>query len=31
MGGDLEGIIKKLEEGYFENLGINVIWISPVL
>ena len=31
FGGDLEGIIKKLEEGYFENLGVNVIWISPVL
>lgn len=31
LGGDLEGLINKLEEGYFENLGINVIWISPVL
>lgn len=30
MGGDLKGVIDKLNEGYFEDLGINVIWISPV-
>lgn len=30
MGGDLEGVLKKLNEGYFEKLGINVLWISPV-
>ena len=30
MGGDLEGVMEKLTEGYFEDLGINVIWISPV-
>lgn len=30
MGGDLQGVINKLEEGYFDSLGINVIWISPV-
>ncbi len=30
MGGDLEGIIKKIEEGYFDSLGINTLWISPV-
>jgi glycosidase len=30
MGGDLDGIIEKLKTGYFESLGINVIWISPV-
>ncbi len=29
MGGDFDGIITKLNEGYFENLGINVLWISP--
>ncbi len=29
-GGDLQGIIDKLNEGYFENLGINILWISPV-
>lgn len=29
-GGDLQGIIDKLTEGYFENLGINILWISPV-
>ena len=30
MGGDLEGVLEKLNDGYFESLGINVIWISPV-
>ncbi len=29
-GGDFAGVIKKLKEGYFKNLGINTIWISPV-
>lgn len=30
MGGDLEGILQKLRSGYFEQLGINAIWLSPV-
>lgn len=30
QGGDFEGIIKKLNEGYFDSLGINTLWISPV-
>lgn len=30
MGGDFEGIIQKTEEGYFDSLGINTFWISPV-
>lgn len=30
MGGDLQGIIAKLEEGYFDSLGINTLWLSPV-
>lgn len=30
-GGDLRGIIQKIEEGYFEKLGINAIWITPVV
>ena len=30
-GGDIRGIIQKLDEGYFENLGINVIWMTPVV
>ncbi len=29
-GGDLQGIIDKLNDGYFSDLGINIIWISPV-
>jgi len=29
-GGDLEGITQKIEEGYFSDLGINAIWLSPI-
>ncbi len=29
-GGDIRGIIQKLDEGYFTKLGINAIWITPV-
>jgi len=31
MGGDIKGITKKLEQGYFDRLGINAIWFTPVL
>ena len=27
-GGDFVGITKKINEGYFDNLGVNAIWIS---
>lgn len=27
-GGDIEGLTQKLEEGYFEALGVDVLWIS---
>ena len=30
-GGDLIGIRKKIEEGYFTDLGINAIWFTPVV
>ncbi|MFQ5584336.1 MAG: alpha-amylase family glycosyl hydrolase, partial [Calditrichia bacterium] len=29
-GGDLAGILQKLQEGYFDSLGVNVLWLSPV-
>ena len=31
QGGDIQGIIDKLEQGYFDSLGVNTIWISPVV
>ncbi len=31
QGGDLQGIINKLDEGYFDSLGINTFWISPII
>ncbi|ABF92149.1 glycosyl hydrolase, family 13 [Myxococcus xanthus DK 1622] len=30
LGGDFAGITQKLEEGYFDALGIRTLWISPV-
>lgn len=30
-GGDLKGIIQKIDEGYFTKLGINVIWFTPIV
>jgi cyclomaltodextrinase / maltogenic alpha-amylase / neopullulanase len=29
-GGDLTGITQEIESGYFSNLGINTLWISPI-
>ncbi len=31
FGGDIAGATKKIEDGFFEKLGINTIWISPVV
>ena len=30
QGGDFKGIINKIAEGYFDSLGVNTLWISPV-
>lgn len=30
-GGDLKGITQKIEENYFTNLGVNAIWMSPIV
>jgi alpha-amylase len=30
-GGDLKGITQKIEEGYFNKLGINAIWMTPIV
>ena len=30
-GGDLQGVVDKLNQGYFDSLGINMIWLSPVV
>ena len=31
MGGDIKGISQKIEEGYFDKLGITAIWFTPVV
>jgi alpha-amylase len=28
-GGDIKGVIEKLEEGYFNGLGITALWLTP--
>ncbi len=30
QGGDLLGIDQKIEAGYFRDLGVNTIWVSPI-
>lgn len=30
FGGDLAGVIQKINDGYFQSLGINTIWLSPI-
>ncbi len=30
-GGDLKGITQKIEDGYFSDLGINAIWMTPIV
>lgn len=29
-GGDIVGVTQKLKDGYFKNLGINTLWLSPI-
>lgn len=31
LGGDLQGITEKINDGYFTELGINAIWFTPVV
>ncbi len=30
-GGDIRGVIQKIDENYFDKLGIDVIWLTPVV
>lgn len=30
-GGDLRGVIQKIDENYFSDLGINAIWMTPLV
>lgn len=30
-GGDIKGITQKIEAGYFSDLGINAIWMTPIV
>ncbi|MGA0849486.1 MAG: alpha-amylase family glycosyl hydrolase, partial [Chthoniobacterales bacterium] len=30
QGGDFQGIRKKIDEGYFRDLGVNVLWLAPL-
>jgi cyclomaltodextrinase / maltogenic alpha-amylase / neopullulanase len=29
-GGDLQGVLDRIEEGYFSDLGVTCIWLSPL-
>ena len=30
-GGDIKGVTQKIKEGYFTNLGVNAIWMTPIV
>lgn len=30
QGGDIAGVTQKIEDGFFTDLGINTIWVSPI-
>ncbi|MGM5469486.1 alpha-amylase family glycosyl hydrolase [Flavobacteriaceae bacterium LMO-SS05] len=30
-GGDIKGVIQKIEDGYFTDLGVNAIWMTPIV
>lgn len=30
QGGDLAGVMEKIGDGYFNRLGVNTLWISPI-
>lgn len=30
-GGDLKGISQKIDEGYFDKLGVTAIWLTPIV
>jgi glycosidase len=29
-GGDFAGIIQKIQDGYFDEIGVNTLWLSPI-
>lgn len=29
-GGDLDGVLEKIQSEYFSNLGVNAVWFSPI-
>jgi alpha-amylase len=31
MGGDIKGITQKINDGYFEKLGVDAIWMTPLV
>ena len=31
QGGDLAGVLRQLRAGYFDSLGVNALWLSPVV
>jgi len=31
LGGDIQGITQKINEGYFTDLGVNAVWFTPVV
>ena len=30
-GGDIQGVVQVIDQGYFKDLGVNTLWLSPIL
>jgi len=30
-GGDIQGVVQMIDQGYFKDLGVNTLWLSPIL
>ncbi|GAB4166998.1 MAG: hypothetical protein Fur0032_04740 [Terrimicrobiaceae bacterium] len=30
LGGDFQGISRRIQEGYFRRLGVNILWLAPL-
>lgn len=30
FGGDIQGVLEKVDDGYFDTIGVNTLWLTPI-